>query len=86
MSQVKAALESLELAHTGYKQHKLLLEKALNATNKNERAIKNKKKSLSDVFLEVNTCYTCWASRSGLSDEALSSLTEKHNTIWLINL
>ena len=86
MHHVKAALASLELAHTGFKQHKLLLKKALNATNKNERAIKNKMKSLLDALREVNACYTCWASRSGLSDEALSSLTEKHNTIWLINL
>ena len=86
MSQVKAALESLELAHTGYKQHKLLLEKALNATNKNERAIKNKMQSLSNALREVNASYTCWASRSGLSDEALSSPTEKYNTGWLENL
>ena len=58
-----------------------IIEKhVLNATNKNERAIKTKMKSLLDALCEVNACYTCWASRSRLTDEALSSPTEKYST------
>ena len=43
-------------------------------------------KSLSVVLHEANACYTCWALRSGLSDEALSYPTELYNTGWLENL
>ena len=83
MSQVKAALDLLDLAHTEYKRCKSLLQKSLDATNKNERSVTNKMTSLSDASREVNACFTSWASKSGLTDEQLSSPEEKYNSGWL---
>ena len=82
----KAALDLLDLAHIEFKQHKLLLEKALNAATKNERSIKNKMVSLNNALREVNSTYATWTSKSGLTDDELSSPTEKHNTAWLESL
>ena len=50
MSQAKAALEGLDLAHMEYKQHLKLLQNALGATTKNERSIKNKMSTLSNAL------------------------------------
>ena len=86
MSQAKTALDNLELAHIEYKQHKLLLEKALSATTKNERSIRNKMNAISEALRAINSSYSSWASKSGLSDEQLSSPNEKHNSQWLENL
>ena len=83
MSQTKAALEALDLAHMEYKQHVKLLQKALSATVKNERSITNKMSTLSNALREINASYTAWSSKSGLSDEDLASSTEKYNTKWL---
>ena len=85
MSQAKAALEGLDLAYNAFKQHVRLLQKVLDATTKNERAITNKMSTLSSALQEINVLYITWSSKSGLSDEDLAS-TEKYNTAWLENV
>ena len=83
MAHAKAALDALQIAFTQYKQSKSLLDKSLKATSKNERNIANKMSSLSAALSEINKCHTLWASKSGLTEEDLSSDEQKFNASWL---
>ena len=86
MANAKAALEQLEVAYTDYKQKKTLLDKALKASTRNDRTIRNKMSSLSAAVAEINKCHTLWVSKANISDELLASVNQKFNSDWLESL
>ena len=86
MTQVKAALDALEVDYTEFKRCRALVQKALNATAKNERSLVNKMASLSASLTQLNSSHTSWVSKSDLSEEELATDHVKYNTAWLEKL
>ena len=78
--QAKAAKEALEIAVTEFKQCKLLLQKAIDATY-NERNLKTKLSSLSDALKKLNSLHATWIVKAGLDVTQLSQ--EQYNATWL---
>ena len=86
MANAKAALESLQVAFTQYKQSKNLLDKSLKAVSKNERNITSKMFSISTALTEINKFHTMWVTKAGITEEELSSDQHNFNTSWLESL
>ena len=86
MANAKAALESLQVAFTQYKQSKNLLDKSLKAVSKNERNITSKMFSISSALTDINKFHTMWVTKAGITEEELSSDQHNFNTSWLESL
>ena len=83
MATAKAALDSLQVAYTQYRQSKSVLEKYLKATSKMNAPCLP---SLENSFTEINKWHTIWVSKAALSEEILMTEEHKFNTPWLENL
>ena len=80
-TQVKAAKDALDLAVTEYNQCTHLINRALNATPVNKRALTTKIKTLTDALAMLNTTHTAWVKKADFTVEQLAE--ETYSTTWL---